>query len=59
MKPTKKPISKNEPLSELHGLRSIVAVLTRDHDDLRAMIEVLKSESHDLGKKKKTYADFS
>jgi hypothetical protein len=48
----------SEP-NELHGLRSILSVISKDHDDLRKMIEVLKSESHNLAKKKSTYKDFS
>jgi len=58
----KKSNQKNEvmaQLSELHGLRSILSVLTKDHDDLRRMIEVLKSESENYAKKKKIYQDFS
>ena len=46
-------------LTDLHGFRSILSVLSKDHDDLRSMIEVLKSESDNVEKKKKVYKDFS
>jgi hypothetical protein len=58
-KTTQKNMNPELPLTELHGLRSIVAVITRDHEDLRSMIEILKNESHDLTKKKKIYRQFS
>ena len=41
------------------GMHSILQVLKKDHDDLRLMIEILKSEKKDYQSKKKVYADFS
>jgi hemerythrin-like domain-containing protein len=46
-------------LKELNGMLSILSTLMKDHDDLRAMIEVLKADNKNYGKKKKTYTDFS
>lgn len=42
-----------------HRFHSILETLKKDHLDLREMIEVLKSDSESLRKKKATYADFS
>jgi hemerythrin superfamily protein len=46
-------------LDELHNLRSILSVLSQDHDELRKQIEVLKSGSKDLARKKEAYKIFS
>ncbi len=59
MKKGKKDPDNKEGLTELHGLRSILSVLSQDHDDLRKMIEILKEDSEDYSTKKKVYADFS
>ncbi len=45
--------------SSSHRFHSILETLKRDHTDLREMIEVLKSDSENIRKKKATYADFS
>jgi hemerythrin superfamily protein len=59
MKKKAKDKSKSHELKELHNLRSIVSVLSQDHDELRKQIEVLKSGSHHFEKKKEAYKLFS